>query len=387
MSDPRRVLLFDSTLRDGLQGEPVTLSLYDRLSLFELLDETGLDYVETGFPAASPIDFQLTKICSERKRNAKLSMLCRPTESEVALTMSALPNKENVQIQLMYTGSEIHLEKKRRISFEENVREMETGIDLLKAHGIKDITAGFEDASRGSIEFLKRCIDVCVRRGATTLALPDTMGCFIPEECFEYVSALKQFVGADAKLSIHVHNDMGLATANSLAAVKAGIDCVQGTLSGIGERAGNAALEEIACALHYKQSYYQATSQLKLDKLYPLYLRMKELLQLPTSIHKPIFGDYAFSTFAGLHISGLMKDRSTYEYVSPELFGRSWQLLINGNLGKSVVVYKLRQLGIEASDATLGQMVDAIKASQDPIKYNEDSLLLALYREKSEPTP
>jgi 2-isopropylmalate synthase len=382
MISNRRVLLFDSTLRDGLQGEPTTLTLDDRLNLFDLIENTGVDYIETGFPAASAVDFELTKILSHKKKRPKLSLLARPTEQELALTMSALPNKENVQVQLMFTGSEIHLEKKRRISFAENIREMERGIDLLKSYGIADITAGFEDASRGSIEFLKRCIDVCVRRGATTMALPDTMGTFIPDECYEFVSAIRAFVKNDAQLSMHAHNDMGLATANSLAAVKAGIDCVQGTFCGIGERAGNAALEEIACALHYKQTFYRTACNMKLDALHPLYLRMKELLRLPPSIHKPIFGDHAFATSAGLHISGILKDRSTYEYVNPELFGRSWRLLINGNLGKAVVVHKLKQLGVEPREEAIGPMVSEIKASKDPAEYNDDDKFLALYREK-----
>lgn len=374
-----RVEFFDTTLRDGLQGEPVCLSLDERLELFDLLEDTGLDYIETGFPAASEIDFELTKTLTARERTCKLSMLARPTDRDLRRTADAIVNPDGVQVQLMFTGSEIHLERKRKMTFAAYVEEMERAIDLCKRYGIQDITAGFEDASRGSLDFLQRCIEICITRGATTLAIPDTLGAFIPEECAEYVSRIRDFVGGAAKLAIHVHNDMGLATANSLAAIKAGADIFQGTIGGIGERAGNAPIEEVACALHYKPKYYGKQCGIRLDKLVPVFERMRELMELPISSSKPIFGANAFASYAGIHIDGMKKDRSTYEFVEPEVFGRHWQFLINGSLGRTLVVDKFEALNLTPTDELVDKVFSAIKASNRPAQYNDPELFLSLH--------
>jgi 2-isopropylmalate synthase len=375
-----KIKVYDTTLRDGEQAPNNAMTLDNKIQGFYILDQLNFDYIDLGFPFASDLDYQFCKTIIEAPRQTPISMLARANVEDIKLTCNIMTSSIPDQIQLLLLGSEIHVEKKRRITIDEAVEETRKSVSLVKAMGVKDISAGLEDATRGSFEFQKRIIDVSINNGATTLVIADTVGFAMPEEMAERIRQIRDFVGPDISISVHCHNDLGLAVANTLACISTGADCIQTTLGGIGERAGNAAFEEVLAAFFYKKMKDKHID-VDVKKAYLACMRLSQLMNYNIPAHKPILGSNAFRTAAGIHMSGIVKDPDTYEYIKPEDFGRRREFIINRLSGRGAISFMLNQKGIEAEKIHIEQMYQKISSVMDEVVCLDEEALVAMYIE------
>lgn len=377
------LMIYDTTLRDGEQAPGNSMSIAQKLFLFELLDKLGVHYIDIGFPSANDTDFELCRQLVHAKRKCKLSALARANADDICKTAEAFDGVDNSQIQILLLGSEIHVKKKRNISIQQAITEAKEAIKVAKQCGMKDIAVGLEDATRAGDDFLRDMIQASVSEGASTIVIPDTVGAMIPEEIYGLITKIRSWVGPHVYLSIHCHNDMGLATANTLAAVQAGIDCIQTTLCGIGERAGNAALEEILTIMHYKKTWIGRTHTIDMKNLYRVCQSLMHTIKLNVGKHKPIVGDNAFATSAGIHIHGLLKDPEVYEFIKPRDFGVTQRFVINKHVGRAAVKEKLGRLGLDTDPGKIEMMLLQIKAAANSESYNDDVTFMKLYQKVS----
>ena len=376
-----KIMIYDTTLRDGEQSPGNTMSMAQKLFLFDILDNLGVDYVDIGFPSANESDFKLCQKLISMQKNCKLSALARANVDDINKTVEAFSGDKQHQIQILLLGSEIHARKKRNITLTEAINEAALAIDTAKCLGITDISVGLEDATRAGETYLHDIIMASVEAGAQTIVIPDTVGAMIPEEIYLLIDKIRNWVGPTIKLSIHCHNDLGLATANTIAAIQAGVDCIQATLCGIGERAGNAALEEVLAVLHYKKTTLARTHCINLKALYRACQALKQTLKLNLGKHKPIVGDNAFSTAAGIHIHGLMKDPEVYEFVKPNDFGIEQRFVINKHAGRAAIKNKLNLLGLDTDPGKVEMMLMQIKTAANSENYDDDVSFVKLYQQ------
>jgi 2-isopropylmalate synthase len=375
----RNIHFFDTTLRDGEQAPGNAMTIAQKIRLFNLLDAANVEFIEVGFPAASELDFTATKELTKLKRNACASIFARAIKNDIRIAAEAVTKKNNVQLQLLAVGSEIHLKHKRNISIDIAIQEIIDSIDYARKVGFDNISIGLEDAFRGSPEYLEKLINVCIEHQTNTIVIADTVGAATPSEFYELISTIKKTIGNSIQISVHCHNDMGLAVANSLEAIRAGANCVQTTLCGIGERAGNAAMEEILTVLHYKKNVYAANSNIDIKKIHDLCHILIELLKLEVSKHKAILGENVFLTSAGIHAKGIIANPITYEYIEPEIFGRNRGFLISRLSGRSLIAHNLEKLGIEVDEDILNAMHNVISSNTSITEFNNQDNLLNLY--------
>jgi len=333
----KTIKVFDTTLRDGEQGIGHLMTIDQKMSILKSLDVLGLDRIELGFPAASDYDAQWCYQSSTVALKTKVCVFSRPTIEDINKTLLAMRGFDRFQVQLLALGSELHLLHKRGITLDQASNELKQAIQHLKHHGVTDISVIYEDATRGSKSFLKGMIGVAVDEGAHTVTMADTVGYAIPEQIFDLIKWVRVMVGSKIQLAIHAHNDLGLATANTLAAIRADADIIQTTLGGIGERAGNCALEEIAAILHYKFLDYHACLSVDLQELVSACDALFKRLQRDIPSNKPIVGPHVFTTAAGLHQNGILKKSEIYEYVQAQHFGRKRKFMFNRLSSPSVL--------------------------------------------------
>ncbi|TLW90601.1 pyruvate carboxyltransferase [Saccharomonospora piscinae] len=345
----RRISIFDTTLRDGEQAPGNGMRPEQKLRLGALVDGLGVDIVETGFPASSASDFEATRSLSKQLTNARFATFVRAVRDDVEAAVRA-GGVDNHQIQVLATGSDIHLEHKRGISRADGEREMADTITFARGLGITDISVAIEDATRGTDDLLHGLVDTVLEAGATTIAVGDTCGCLLPGEFGELIAKIREWAPRPVVVATHCHDDLGLAVANSLAGVTAGADEVQATLGGIGERAGNASLEEIVAALVYKGASLGVRTTVKPERLFPAYQVLAETIGLPPLRNKAVVGVNAFATQAGIHQAGILRRPETYEYLEPEVFGRRRQLMVGRHSGRAIIRYLLDRLGTPVDD-------------------------------------
>ncbi len=369
-------IFFDTTLRDGEQAPGNTMSREQKIDIFRHIERTGIDYIEAGFPSSSPADFAVTRYLARHSRKARICAFAIATQQDIFTAADALDGAENSQIQILLTGSEIHAEYKRRMPLEALLEETEQAVSFAYEKGIEDISVALEDATRGSHEFLRPMIECAIAAGARTLVIPDTVGAMIPKEYAALIAAIRSWIGEDIAITAHCHNDLGLAAANSIAALEAGADGMQTTFCGIGERAGNTAIEEIYAILHYK--YPQISLHLDPRAITSACRHIEDIVGLKIGHHKPIIGRYVFATAAGLHINGLTKKNITYEFVSPELFGRESELVIGRVSGRTAVRNKLEKLAIPHDDDLVNRLYQEITAAENRLDFNDDDTFRAL---------
>jgi 2-isopropylmalate synthase len=381
----RNITIFDTTLRDGEQAPGNEMSVKTKVELFNAIQKTGVQYVETGIPAASQVDFDATLEIARAERSVAVCAFARATVADIDIAVEALDGQSRTQVQILSTGSEIHAEHKRGMSLDALIEEIRRATTHARTCGVTDISIGYEDASRGSAGFLRPMIEAGVDAGATTVVLPDTVGAATPREAASLVSAARSWVGPSVSISVHFHNDLGLAVANSLAAVGAGADVVQTTFCGLGERAGNTALEELAAVLRYKGTEYGGRADIDLLRVREACEAVLESLNLTAWKHKPIIGRYAFSTAAGIHASGLERHPITYQFVEPELFGREAEVLISRASGRANLRAKLRENGLEYDEARVDRMYAMLATDHEPARLNNLSDLLDLYNNSKLP--
>lgn len=355
-SRQRRISFFDATLRDGEQAPGNVMSPEQKVALAVLSEEFGADTIEAGFPGSSPADFRATQMIAEALTTAKFATFNRASVDDVACSMRAGGARKNHQVQICGTGSELHLEHKRGISREEAIREVGESIRLAVDLGATDISFGVEDASRGSFDLIHAEIDEALEAGASTVILADTTGFALPQEYGKLCAAVRSWIPDDVGLATHCHDDLGFALANAIAGIEAGATEVQCTLGGIGERAGNTQLEELAAVLSYKSGELGVYTTIATEKLYAAYRTLCETISMSPPRNKPVFGDNAFATQAGIHQAGILRNPATYEYINPERFGRKRSLLVGRHSGRAILRYLLDRMDVEPDPMLLDEL-------------------------------
>jgi 2-isopropylmalate synthase len=340
----RELLIHDTTLRDGEQGIGNEMTLTQKAAILEQLDRLPLDLIEIGFPAASQEDLKWARMASTMSMRAKPVVLVRPIAEDLKKTISATEKFAAIQYLLLGTGSEIHQQKKRRLPLGRLLDEIANAVDLLRSAGRVDISVILEDASRGSADFLRTVATQMSALGVRSITFADTVGYAVPAEIEAMLCSVRHSVDPNIALGIHCHNDLGLATANTLTAISCGASIIQGTMGGLGERAGNCALEEVITILQYKKQWQVSNPGFDLRDLHDVAHQIHRILNKSISPTKPILGEHVFSTAAGIHQNGLLKSPEIYEYVKPQDFGRQRKLIFNRLSGRTML------------NATLGNM-------------------------------
>ena len=359
------VLFSDTTLRDGEQMPGATLDPDDKLQIAKALEAAGVHSLDAGFPASSEADIiAIRKMVGVIKRPV-LTALCRTLNSDIDAAESALSENPMRKrgVSLFCGTSPLHRQHKLHKNKAEIMRIITDSIQYA-GNAFRIIAFSPEDASRTEVDFLCECYREAIDAGATTIGFPDTVGILTPEKTADFIKAIQDNVpNLDrALLAVHFHNDLGLAVANTLAAITAGANVVQCTVNGIGERAGNASLEEVVMALVLHGDQYKRTSRIDTTKLAPLCKLVAELTGVPMSRMKPIGGANIFATEAGIHQDGLLKNPDTYLPFRPETVGATGiQLVLGRHSGRKAVAHRLQQIGVQATDDTIMKIADAIK--------------------------
>ena len=318
----RTINIFDTTLRDGEQSAGVNLNLSEKLEIAKQLERLNVDIIEAGFPAASKGDFISVREIATLIRNCSVTGLARSVMSDIDAAWEALREGEDPRLHVFLATSPIHRQYKLKQSKEEVI---ETAVSAVKyaAGKFPLIQWSAEDACRTELPFLARIVEEVIQAGARVINIPDTVGYISPGEYGKVFQYLRENVPSIDKviLSAHCHDDLGMAIANSLAAIENGAGQIEGTINGIGERAGNAALEELAVALHIRQDHYQAGTRLKLEEISRTSSLVSKLTGMAVPANKAIVGRNAFAHESGIHQDGVLKEKTTYEIISPELVG------------------------------------------------------------------
>lgn len=379
-----RIRIFDTTLRDGEQSPGATMNLQEKLRLAHQLQTLGVDIIEAGFPAASPGDFEAVQAIAKATRGACIAGLCRALPADIDRAWDAIRVAEAPRIHTFLATSPVHMQYKLRKNPDEVVA-MATAAVRHAAGYTSDVEFSAEDASRSDRDFLVRVFESVIDAGATTINIPDTVGYAQPEEFGGLVRYIIENTrnAHKAVFSVHCHNDLGLAVANSLAALRAGARQAEVTLCGIGERAGNAALEELVMAMHTRRDFYGFDTGITTEQLFPACRLVSMIIGQPTPANKAIVGANAFAHESGIHQDGMLKHRETYEIMTPESIGRtSTDLVLGKHSGRSAVKNKLENMGYRLDEDTLNLVFEAVKKLADKKKLIHDEDVEALVLEE-----
>jgi 2-isopropylmalate synthase len=370
------VLIFDTTLRDGEQSPGATMTFDEKLQVAELLDSMGVDIIEAGFPAASEGDFEAVAEIARRTRNAVIAGLARAGLKDVERAGEAVRHARRPRIHTFISTSPVHMKWKLQKEPHEVLDQVIASVTRARAL-VDDVEWSAEDATRTEHDFLCRCCEAAIKAGATTINIPDTVGYSVPEEYAALITMLRTRVpGADKVVfSTHCHNDLGLAVANSLAGVAAGARQIECTINGIGERAGNAALEEIVMALRTRSDALPYNTGVDAKMLTRASKLVSAVSSFPVQYNKAIVGRNAFAHEAGIHQDGMLKHTQTYEIMTPESVGGGKTSLVMGkHSGRHAFIAKLEELGYRLADNALQDAFYRFKALADRKKlvYDED---------------
>jgi len=370
------VRIFDTTLRDGEQSPGASLNREEKLEIARALEALGVDIIEAGFPIASPDDFEAVRQIAEEIRGCSIAALARCLEKDITRAAEALKNAAKPRIHVFCATSEIHRKYKLQRAKDEIVKMSVEGVRLAKQF-VDDVEFSPEDASRTELPFLAEVVSAVIEAGATTVNIPDTVGYSVPEEFAGIIRYLKEHVpNIDGIIiSVHCHNDLGLAVANSLAAVKAGARQIECTINGLGERAGNAALEEIVMALKVRHDQLPYRTRINTRRIYPTSRLVATLTGIHPQPNKAIVGDNAFAHESGIHQHGVLQYAKTYEIMNPQDVGIPESKLVLGkHSGRHALRQRLEQLGYRLTDEQLEQVFERFKALADKKKevFDED---------------
>src|SRR5579864_5826821 len=371
-----RIAVFDTTLRDGEQSPGCSMNHQEKLRLANQLDRLGVDVIEAGFPIASDGDFEAVKAIAAVIRRPIIAGLARACHLDIERAWEALKDAARPRIHVFLATSDIHLRFKLRITREQCLQQAREAVAFARSL-CNDVEFSPEDATRTDPEFLCQVLEAVVEAGATTLNIPDTVGYTMPAEFSELIHTIRRRVRGieGVTISAHCHNDLGLAVANSLAAIAAGARQVECTINGIGERAGNASLEEIAAALHVRSERYGVTTNIKLDQLYPTSEVLGQIITFTPSPNKAVVGANAFAHESGIHQHGMLANPLCYEIMTPGLVGVSKTNLVLGkHSGRAALRHRLEQLGYALSREELQQVYYRFVALADRKKnlYDQD---------------
>ena len=380
MTDMRHIRIFDTTLRDGEQSPGASMNLNEKLEVAQALVDLGVDIIEAGFPIASPGDFEAVGEISKTVRGATVCGLARCSDKDIDRAWEALKYAELPRIHVFLATSAIHREFKLRMTQEEIIKRAVAGVRRAAGY-CDDVEFSPEDAARTEHDFLCQVVEAAIEAGATTVNIPDTVGYATPDEMGKTIAALRDRVPNidKAVISVHCHNDLGLAVANSLAAVANGAGQVECTINGIGERAGNCSLEEIVMAIKTRQDAYQCRTNVVTQRLVPTSRQVSAVTGLQVQRNKAIVGRNAFAHEAGIHQDGMLKERTTYEIMRPEDVGFSkTDLVLGKHSGRAALNDRAKALGFHLTGEQLQQVFEDFKKLADKKKEIYDGDIVAL---------
>ncbi|MCC8180220.1 MAG: 2-isopropylmalate synthase [Planctomycetes bacterium] len=374
------VRIFDTTLRDGEQAARINLNVEEKLQIAKQLASMGMDVIEAGFSASSPGDFDCVKTIANEVRGTTIAALARTKDKDIQAAADSLVGAERPRIHTFIATSPIHMEYKLKMTPDQVLAEVERAVSLARSL-VEEVEFSAEDASRSDPEFLAKVVRMAVAKGATIINIPDTVGYAVPEEYGAFLSKLIADVGAPDTViySVHCHNDLGLAVANSLAAVKAGVRQIEGTINGLGERGGNASLEEVIMALKTRRDFFGVDTRVDTTKLVTTSRLVSRLTGVPVVPNKPIVGANAFAHEAGIHQHGVMAKRETYEIMRAEDVGAEAAVLVLGkHSGRHAFRDRLVKLGYSLSPEQLDKAFASFKRLCDEKKDVSDGDIEAL---------
>ncbi|MDO8683839.1 MAG: 2-isopropylmalate synthase [Armatimonadota bacterium] len=372
----KRIKIFDTTLRDGEQSPGGSMNIEEKLAVARQLARLKVDVIEAGFPISSPGDFEAVKLVAQQVKGPAIAGLCRATRGDIDRAWEALQYAKKPRIHTFIATSDIHLQHKLKKSREEVLDAAVAAVKYAKSY-CEDIEFSAEDAVRSDFDYLCQVVEAVIAAGATTVNIPDTVGYAIPTEFGKLIANLiKKVPNIKAcTLSAHCHNDLGLSVANSLAAVQAGAGQVECTINGIGERAGNAALEEIVMALNTRPDIFGKTTGINTKEIYRSSRLVSDLTGLVVQANKAIVGRNAFAHEAGIHQHGVLQEKRTYEIMDAQAIGLSEsQLVLGKHSGRHAFEARLRELGIQLTKDDLDKAFTRFKEVADKKKevFDED---------------
>ena len=383
-NDAERVLIFDTTLRDGEQCPGATMTFEEKLEIADFLDEMGVDIIEAGFPIASEGDFEAVQAIAARVKNAVVAGLSRASPLDIDRCGEAVKKAKRPRIHTFISTSPVHIKFKLQKTPEEVLQLVKDQVTRAR-NLVGDVEWSAEDATRTEIDYLCRCVDTAIKAGATTINLPDTVGYATPEEYEAMFRTVRERVpGSDkAIFSVHCHNDLGMAVANSLAGIRGGARQVECTINGIGERAGNAALEEVVMAIRTRSDVLPYEVGIEPALLNRASKLVAAATNFPVQYNKAIVGRNAFAHESGIHQDGMLKNTQTYEIMTPESVGVSKTSLVMGkHSGRNAFRTKLKELGYDLGENALNDAFTRFKALADRKKTVFDEDIEALVDER-----
>jgi 2-isopropylmalate synthase len=383
-SDQDRVVIFDTTLRDGEQCPGATMTHDEKLEVAELLDTMGVDIIEAGFPIASEGDFAAVQEIARRTRNAVVCGLARASFKDIDRCAEAIKPARRGRIHTFLSTSPVHMKWKLQKEPHEVYEMVIAQVTRARNH-TDDVEWSSEDGTRTEHDFLYRCVEAAINAGATTINIPDTVGYATPDEYFELIRMVRERVpNSDrARFSVHCHNDLGMAVANSLAGVRAGARQIECTVNGIGERAGNAALEEVVMAMRVRNDVLPYWTGIDATMLTRASKLVSAATSFPVQYNKAIVGRNAFAHESGIHQDGMLKHTQTYEIMTPETVGvKQTSLVMGKHSGRHAFQHKLEELGYELSGNQLDDAFVRFKALADRKKHVYDEDIEALVDEE-----
>lgn len=380
----RKIDIFDTTLRDGEQSAGINLNTAEKVEIARQLEKFGATLIEAGFPASSPGDFDAVRRIANLVKTSTVTGLARALKSDIDTSWEALKNAEQPHLHVFLATSPIHMQYKLQKTPDQVV---EIAVEAVKyaRKFFPLVQWSAEDGSRSDPEFLVRIINQVVAAGATTINIPDTVGYSTPQEYGALFKYLKENVtGIDrVKLSAHCHDDLGMAVANSIAAIENGADQVEGTINGIGERAGNAALEEIAVALHIRKDFYKLETGINLQEIKRTSQLVSQLTGVVIQPNKAIVGKNAFAHESGIHQDGMLKNRETYEIITPELIGEKTEPLALGkHSGRHAFKDRAISMGFDLNEDKLNEAFVEFKKLADRKKEITEDDLFVLFTDR-----
>jgi 2-isopropylmalate synthase len=377
------IRIFDTTLRDGEQSPGCSMTPPQKLVMARALAELGVDIIETGFPASSQSDREAMALIGRELRHTTLAVLSRCLQTDIDTSLRVLDGAAKPRLHLFLSTSPLHREHKLRMNREQVLESVRQHVAYGKRF-IDDVEFSAEDATRTEIDFLAQVVEAAIAAGATTINLPDTVGFTTPEEIREmFRKLIAEVPGANSVIfSAHCHNDLGLAVANSLAAIEGGARQIEGTINGIGERAGNCAIEELTMTLKVRNAYYGLDTGIDTQRIVPTSQLLSRLVGMPVQRNKAVVGANAFAHESGIHQHGMLRHRGTYEIMRPQDVG--WpdtQMVLGRHSGRAAVEARLRALGYWLEEEELADVFEQFKALCERQRVVTDSDLQLLMHE------
>jgi 2-isopropylmalate synthase len=383
----RKIRIFDTTLRDGEQSPGASMNVEEKIQVARQLANLQVDIIEAGFAISSPGDFEAVKRIGNEVEGPVVCSLARAKEEDIRRAWEALKDAPRRRIHTFHSTSDIHLRYQFRVSREEAIKRSVAMVELARSF-VDDVEFSPMDATRTDVNYLLEVVEAVVKAGASTVNIPDTVGYTTPEEFGELIGTIKKKIGEDAVISVHCHNDLGLAVANSLAAVYHGAGQVECTVNGIGERAGNCSMEEVVMAVRTRKDFFGAVTGINTREIVRTSRLVSKITGIPVQPNKAIVGANAFAHESGIHQDGLLKEKTTYEIILPEDIGlQSTKLVLGKHSGRHAFKTRLKDLGFALSQEELNSLFEKFKRLADQKKDIFDEDLEALVSEATATTP